>query len=124
MPGTVLNPAMLSNRTGLKANQTQLTVPVDDSPFVRGLQPGAQMVLSVGSADSGGRQAIGAELVSVGTNRGDSGIGGGSDDSVNLVVAIDVSCLSSVSQAVEDKTVTPALIGGSDNTAVQTTCRD
>ncbi len=25
---------------------------------------------------------------------------------------------------VEDKTVTPALIGGSDNTAVQTTCRD
>jgi hypothetical protein len=124
VPGTVLVPGMLSNRTGLKANQTQLTVPVDDSPFVRGLQPGAQMVLAVGSQDRGGRQAIGAELVSVGTNRGGGGITGGSDDTVNLVVAIDVSCLSSVSQAIEDKTVTPALIGSSGNTVVQTTCRD
>ena len=124
MPGTVLIPAMLSGRTGLKANQTQLTVPVDDSPFVRGLQPGAQMVLAVGSQDRGGRQAIGAELVSVGTNRSGGGVTGGSDDTVNLVVAIDVSCLSSVSQAIEDKTVTPALIGSSDNTSVQATCRD
>ena len=39
-------------------------------------------------------------------------------------VAIDVSCLSPVSQAIDDKTVTPALIGSSDNTIVQTTCRD
>jgi hypothetical protein len=124
LPGTVLIPAMLSDRTGLKANQTQLTVPVDDSPFVRGLQPGAQMVLAVGSQDQGARQAIGAELVSVGSNKGSGGIGGGGDDTVNLVVAIDVSCLSSVSQAIDDKTVTPALIGSRDNTIVQTTCRD
>jgi hypothetical protein len=124
LPGTVLIPGMLSDRTGLKANQTQLTVPVDDSPFVRGLQPGAQMVLAVGSQDRGGRQAIGADLVSVGSNKSGSGIAGGGDDTVNLVVAVDVSCLSPVSQAIEDKTVTPALIGSSDNTIVQTTCRD
>jgi hypothetical protein len=122
LPGTVLIPSMLSKKSGLKEGQTQLTLPVDNTPFVRGLQPGAQMALDIGTGDQGSRQAILAELVSVGRSKQGGALSGGTDDSVPIVVTIDVSCLSAVSQAIEDKSVTPALVGSSGGSAVRSTC--
>lgn len=120
LPGTVLTADMVSSKAGIADGKTQLTVPADSSPFISTLQPGAQMALSVGSSADSGRESVAAELVSVGDDD-DGDVTGAGDDSVSLVVSIDVSCLSAVSQAIEDKSVTPALIGG-DNPAVSQTC--
>lgn len=120
LPGTVLTDDMVSPKAGIADDTTQLTIPADSSPFIRTLQPGAQMALSVGSSSESSRQSVAAELVSVGDDD-DDGLTGASGDSVPIVVAIDVSCLPIVSQAVEDKAITPALIGG-ENPDVRTTC--
>jgi hypothetical protein len=121
VPGTVLVPAMLSDKSGVGENQTRLTVAVDDTPFIRGLRSGDQLALDVGSSDGGDRQTVYAELVSVGESEGGSIAGSG--DQVSIVVSIDLTCLSVVSQGVEDSSVTPALIGGADSAGVQTTCK-
>lgn len=122
LPGTVLIPSMISEKAGLAENQTQLTVPVDSSPFIRDLQPGARLALDVGGSDTGGRTAVLAELVSVGRNEDDGGLAGGGDSTIPIVVAIDVSCLSTVSAGIEDKSVTPALIGSGGDNVVNATC--
>ncbi|KQY56059.1 hypothetical protein ASD11_16445 [Aeromicrobium sp. Root495] len=119
LPGTVLTPDMTSEKSGVAVNQTQLTIPVASSPFVRDLQPGAQMALAVGGSDGASRSVF-AELVAVGEAE-DSGIGGGGND-IPLVVSIDLSCLTSVAKGVEDNAVTPALLGSDEAASVQKTC--
>ncbi len=121
LPGTVLMRSMVSDKSGLAENQTRLTVAVDASPFVSGLQSGDQLALAIGSSDGGDRQAVHAELISVGDQKGGAIAGSGGDE-IPIVVAIDLSCLSIVSQGIEDKDVTPALIGGADSDLVQQTC--
>ncbi|WP_374999733.1 SAF domain-containing protein [Aeromicrobium sp. CTD01-1L150] len=120
LPGTVLTPEMVSEDSGVAANQTQLTLSVDASPFIQRLQAGAQLALNVGGGDSG-RQAVAAELVSVG-DADDGGLGQVSGDEIPIVVAIDLSCLSTVAQGIEDNAVTPALIGGDAGQSVPSTC--
>jgi hypothetical protein len=122
LAGTILVPSMVSAEAGVAEGSTQLTLPVDASPFIRGLQPGAQLALDVGSNSSDTRQAILAELVSVGEPEDGGGLTGSDSDTLPMVVSIDLSCLSTVSQGIEDKAVTPALIGSSDNGSVQATC--
>lgn len=121
VPGTVLVRAMLSDESGVGENQTRLTISVDASPFIRGLQSGDQLALDVGSSQGGDRQTIAAELISVGEQQ-DGSIGGSGSDEVSIVVSIDLSCLSVVSQGIEDSAVTPALIGDADAGVVQKTC--
>jgi hypothetical protein len=122
LPGTVLMRSMVSGKSGVGENQTRLTVTVDASPFISGLQSGDQLALDVGSSDGGQRQTVYAELISVGDEQGSS-IGGSGGDEIAIVVSIDLSCLSVVSQGIEDRSVTPALIGGTDNNSlVQRTC--
>lgn len=129
LPGTVLAPGMISKKTGVGADETQLTVPVSSSPFITNLQPGAQLALNIGTGTGTGtgtgstRQSIYASLVSVNTSSGGGGITGGSSSDSSMVVTIDVSCLSVVSQGVQDQSITPALIGDADNSAVMRTCR-
>jgi hypothetical protein len=122
LPGTVLSRAMVSKKAGVDPNKTQLTIPVDSSPFIRGLQPGAQLALAVGNNSGGQRRTIFAELVSVGRPDDEGGLTGGTSSDVPIVVTIDVSCLSVVSQGIEDKAITPALIGSADESAVARTC--
>ncbi|HET9500087.1 MAG TPA: SAF domain-containing protein [Marmoricola sp.] len=123
LPGTVLIPDMLSREAGVAEDQTQLTVPVDSSPFIRDLQPGARLALAVGgSSDGTGRTAVLAELVSVGRGDDDGGLTGSGATTIPIVVSIDVSCLSTVSQGIEDKSVTPALIGSGGESVVRATC--
>lgn len=122
LPGTILLPAMISKTAGVESGKTQLTLPVDASPFIRGLQPGAQLALDVGSADGDTRQAILAELVSVGRNEDDKGLSGSGSSTLPIVVSVDISCLSAVSQGIEDKTITPALVGSAGNGSVRATC--
>lgn len=121
LPGTVLMRSMVSDKSGVGENQTRLTVTVDASPFISGLQSGDQLALDIGASDGGERQTVHAELISVGDEQGGS-IGGSGGDEVAIVVAIDLSCLSIVSQGIEDRDVTPALIGGTDSPLVQQTC--
>lgn len=120
LPGTVLTPEMVSDDAGIAAGQTQLTLSVDSSPFVQRLQPGAQLALNVGGGDAG-RQAVAAELVSVG-DASDGGLGSVSGNEIPIVVAVDLSCLSVVAQGIEDNAVTPALIGGDAGQRVPATC--
>lgn len=119
LPGTVLMRSMISKESGVGENQTRLTIAVDASPFISGLQSGDQLALDVGSSDGGGRRTVLAELVSVGDPSGNS-IGSSGGDETSIVVSIDLSCLSVVSQGIEDKAVTPALIGSPDS--IQPTC--
>lgn len=119
LSGTVLTPAMTSKKSGVAANQTQLTIPVSSSPFVRGLQPGAQLALAVSSSDGGSRSVF-AELVGVGDPE-DTGIGG-SGSEVPLVVSIDLSCLTTVAQGIQDNAITPARVGSDEASSVQKTC--
>jgi hypothetical protein len=121
LPGTVLMRSMVSDKSGVGENQTRLTVMVDASPFISGLQSGDQLALDIGASDGGERQTVHAELISVGDEQGGS-IGGAGGDEVAIVVSIDLSCLSIVSQGIEDSAVTPALIGGSDSSLVSRTC--
>jgi hypothetical protein len=118
--GTVVMRTMISDESGVAADQTRLVVAVDDSPFIRSLQSGDQLALDVGSSE-GDRRTVYAELVSVGEQQSGS-IGGAGGDQVSIVVAIDLSCLSVVSQGIEDSSVTPALIGNVDDAAIQKTC--
>ena len=110
--GTVVMRTMISSEPGVAADQTRLVISVDSSPFIRSLQSGDQLALDVGSTD-GGRRTVYAELVSVGEQKSGS-IGGAGDDQVSIVVAIDLTFLSVVSQGIEDSSVTPALIGNVD----------
>jgi hypothetical protein len=119
LPGTVLMRSMISKESGVGENQTRLTIAVDASPFISGLQSGDQLALDVGTSDGGDRRTVFAELVSVGDEAGDS-IGSSGGDETSIVVSIDLSCLSVVSQGIEDKAVTPALIGSADS--IQPTC--
>lgn len=121
LPGTVLMRSMVSDKSGVGENQTRLTVTVDASPFISGLQSGDQLALDVGGSDGGERQTVHAELISVGDQQGGS-IGGSGGDEVAIVVSIDLSCLSVVSQGIEERAVTPALIGGENSSLVQKTC--
>jgi hypothetical protein len=121
LPGTVLMRSMVSSKSGVREDQTRLTVTVPASPFISSLQSGDQLALDIGSSDSGARQTVHAELISVGDEQG-GGIGGSGGDEVAIVVSIDLSCLSVVSQGIEDRSVTPALIGGSDSNLVKQTC--
>lgn len=116
--GTVVMRTMISDKAGVAADQTRLVINVDSSPFISSLQSGDQLALDVGSSE-GQRRTVYAELVSVGEQKTGS-IGGG--DQVSIVVAIDLSCLSVVSQGIEDSSVTPALIGNVDESALQKTC--
>ncbi|MFC5676449.1 SAF domain-containing protein [Aeromicrobium endophyticum] len=118
--GTVVMRTMISDEPGVAADQTRLVINVDSSPFIRGLQSGDQLALDVGSTE-GGRRTVYAELVSVGEQQSGS-IGGAGDDQVSIVVAIDLTCLSTVSQGIEDSSVTPALIGNVDESTLQKTC--
>lgn len=124
LKGTILLPAMVSKKTGVPEGRTRLTFPVDASPFIRGLQPGAQLALDVGNNDGDDRLAILAELVSVGQKEDDGGLSGSGSATLPIEVTVDVSCLSAVSQGIEDKTVTPALVGSAGNGAIQATCGD
>jgi len=121
LEGTIVMRTMISDEPGVAADQTRLTIAVDSSPFIRGLQSGDQLALDVGSSDGGERQTVYAELVSVGEQQSGS-IGGAGGDETSIVVAIDLSCLSTVSQGIEDSSVTPALIGNVDDGALQKTC--
>lgn len=121
LPGTVLMRSMVSKKAGVADNQTQLTIPVDASPFIRGLQPGASLALAVGASDGGGQRNVLAELVSVGHGE-DSGLAGSGSGALPIVVSVDISCLTVVSQGIQDKAVTPALIGGSGVGGVQAKC--
>lgn len=121
LPGMVLMPSMVSKKAGVADDQTQLTIPVDASPFVRSMQPGAQLALAVGGGDGSGRRNILAELVSVGSTQ-ESGLTGSGSNALPIVVSVDISCLGVVSQAIQDKAVTPALIGGSGGGAVLAKC--
>jgi hypothetical protein len=121
LPGTVLMRSMVSDKSGVGENQTRLTVTVDATPFIKGLQSGDQLALDIGASDGGDRQTVYAELISVGDEQGSS-IGGSGGDEVAIVVSIDLSCLSIVSQGIEDRDVTPALIGGANSSLVQQTC--
>lgn len=124
LPGTVLTREMVSEDSGVAPDQTQLTIPVSSSPFIRDLQAGAQLALNVGGGDEGGsRQAVFAELVSVGESEDGGGLGGGvGGGEIPVVVSIDLSCLSVISQGIEDDAVTPALIGGGSAQTVPRTC--
>lgn len=123
LTGSVLTRAMVSDEQGLKAGQTQLTLPVDSSPFISNLRPGSQLALAVGSSATGdSRRTVLAELVSVGQASSGGGIGGAGGNQVPIVVSLDISCLPVVSQGIQDKTVTPALIGSPEGSQVQTTC--
>lgn len=122
LAGTVVMRTMISDETGVGADQTRLTIAVDSSPFIRGLQSGDQLALDVGSSDGGDRQTVYAELVSVGEQQSGGSIGGAGGDQVSIVVAIDLSCLSTVSQGIEDSSVTPALIGNVDDGVLQKKC--
>ena len=122
LPGTILMRAMVSKTAGVETGKTRLTLPVDASPFIRGLQPGAQLALDVGSPDGESQEAILAELVSVGQSEDDSGLSGSGSATLPIVVSIDISCLSAVSQGIADKTVTPALVGSADNGSIRATC--
>lgn len=119
LPGTVLMRSMVSDKSGVGENQTRLTVTVDASPFISGLQSGDQLALDIGTSE-GERQTVYAELITVGDEQGGAIAGSGGDE-VAIVVSIDLSCLSVVSAGIEDRSVTPALIGG-DSTLVQKTC--
>jgi hypothetical protein len=121
LPGTVLMRSMLSDKSGVGENQTRLTVTVDASPFISSLQSGDQLALDVGSTNGDEGQTVHAELISVGEEQGSS-IGGSGGDEVAIVVSIDLSCLSVVSQGIQDRAVTPALIGGNNSSLVQQTC--
>jgi len=121
LPGTVLMRSMVSDKSGVGENQTRLTVTVDATPFISSLQSGDQLALDIGSSDGGDRQTVYAELISVGDEQGGAIAGSGGDE-IAIVVSIDLSCLSVVSQGIEDRDVTPALIGGADNSIVQKTC--
>ena len=118
--GTVVMRTMISDESGVAADQTRLVIAVDSSPFIRSLQSGDQLALDVGSTE-GERQTVYAELVSVGEQQSGS-IGGAGGDQVSIVVAIDLTCLSVVSQGIEDSSVTPALIGNVDESTLQKTC--
>ena len=118
--GTVVMRTMISSEPGVAADQTRLVINVDSSPFIRNLQSGDQLALDVGSTE-GARRTVYAELVSVGEQQSGS-IGGAGDDQVSIVVAIDLTCLSVVSQGIEDSSVTPALIGNVDKSTLQKTC--
>lgn len=120
LSGSVLTPDMVAQDAGVGEDRTQLTVPVDSSPFIRGLQPGAQLALAIGGTD-GGRTAVQAELVSEAVSE-DDGLGGAGRDTVPIVVSIDASCLGTVAQGIEDQAVTPALIGGDTAGVVTETC--
>ena len=124
LPGTVLIPAMVSKKAGVADNKTQLTISFDDSPFIRSLQPGAQLALATGgsSATGGGGRAVLAELVSVSRGGNSGGIASTSSDTRPIVVSIDISCLNTVSSAITDKAVTLALIGSAAANRVQATC--
>lgn len=124
LPGTILTPKMVSKKSGIADNQTQLTIPVDSSPFVRSLQPGAQLALDIGSGSGGGGagRPILAELVSVGKSDDGGGLSGVGSDTVNIVVSIDISCLSTVSQGISNQAVTPALVGSTKDGVVAATC--
>lgn len=117
---TIVMRTMISDKSGVADGQTRLTIAVDASPFIRGLQSGDRLALDVGSSDGAERRMVYAELVSVG-EQGDNSIGGSGNDQVSIVVSIDLSCLSTVSQGIEDSAVTPALIGGGSS-AVQKSC--
>ena len=118
--GTVVMRTMISDEPGVAADQTRLVINVDSSPFIRNLQSGDQLALDVGSTE-GARRTVYAELVSVGEQQSGS-IGGAGDDQVSIVVAIDLTCLSVVSQGIEDSSVTPALICNVDESSLKTTC--
>lgn len=120
LPGTVLMRSMISKESGVGENQTRLTIAVDASPFINGLQSGDQLALNVGTSDGGDRKTVLAELVSVGNNEGGGSIGSSGNDETSIVVSIDLSCLPTVSQGIEDKAITPALIGSADS--IQPTC--
>jgi methylmalonyl-CoA mutase N-terminal domain/subunit len=66
----VLMRSMVSDKSGLSENQTRLTVTVDASPFISGLQSGDQLALDIGTSDGGKRQTVRAELISVGDEQG------------------------------------------------------
>ncbi len=127
LPGTVLAPGMISKKSGVDPDQTQLTVPAPSGPFITNLQPGAQLALNISTgSDSGSgspRESIFATLVSVNTSSGGGGLTGGSTSEASMVVTIDVSCLSVVSQGAQDQSIVPALIGDASNSAVMRTCR-
>jgi hypothetical protein len=122
LPGTILIRSMVSRTAGVEDGKTRLTLPVDASPFIRGLQPGAQLALDVGSTDGESREAILAELVSVGQSEDDGGLSGSGSSTLPIVVSVDISCLSAISQGIEDKTVTPALVGSAGNGSIRATC--
>lgn len=119
LPGTVLMRAMISKESGVAENQGRLTIAVDATPFIAGLQSGDQLALDVGSSDGGDRRTVLAELVSVGDPSGESLDASGGEET-SIVVSVDLTCLSVVSQGVEEKAVTPALIGSADS--IQPTC--
>lgn len=108
LPGMVLTPAMISDKSGIKKDQSQLPLPVDAGSFARGLQPGAQMALAVGGDTDRPETDVYAELVSKGES--ESAVGSGSGDAT-IVVSVDISCLSLVADGLRDRAVTPAVIG-------------
>lgn len=122
LDGTIVMRSMISDESGVAAGQTRLTIAVDASPFIRELQSGDQLALDVGSSSGDERQTVYAELVSVGDQQQSGAIGGAGGDQLSIVVAIDLSCLSVVSQGIESSSVTPALIGNVEEGALQKTC--
>lgn len=120
LPGTILMRAMVSKSEGVEEGKVELTLPVDASPFVRDLQPGAQLALSVGSPDGESRLSIEAELLSVGRAEDDGGLSGSGSSTLPIVVSIDTSCFPAVSQGIDDKSVTMALMGSGGGSILAT----
>lgn len=117
LAGTVLNRAMVSDDAGLAQDTTQLAVPVTSGALELGT--GDQVVLDIGATD-GNRTSVLAEVVSEPTETGDGGFGASSAS--QMVVSVHLSCLSPVSQGVEDSSIVVARVGAVDESLVRRTC--
>jgi len=119
LAGTVLSPAMVSDDAGIAEGTTQVAVPVTGGPLVGSLDSGDQVVLDIGASD-GNRTSVLAEVVEPATTS--DGGGFGSSNSTQLVVSVHLSCLSRVSQGVEDTSIVAARVGTVDESLVRRTC--
>lgn len=117
LAGTVLTPGMVSKDAGLAEDSTQVSVPVN--PGALNLRSGDQVALDIGSTD-GNRTSVLAEVVSEPETSGDGGFG--SSSSTQMIVSVHLSCLSQVSQGVEDSSIVVARVGAVDESLVRRTC--
>jgi hypothetical protein len=96
---------------------SQVSVPVTAGALK--FRSGDQVALDIGSTD-GNRTSVLAEVVSEPTETGDGGFGAASAS--QMIVSVHLSCLSQVSQGVEDSSIVVARVGTVDESLVRRTC--